>query len=62
VIEEYPEDKYLPSYLIRGEYEELVFHVHIATDVIEDNVRMVTAYVPDPSKWDANFRRRRQKP
>lgn len=60
VIEEYPEDKYLPSYLIRAEHEELVFHAHIATDVVEDNVRIATAYIPDPSKWGEDFRTRRR--
>ena len=59
VIEDYPEDKYLPSYLIRGEHGKLVFHVHIATDVALGNIRIVTAYVPDPSKWEKDFRTRR---
>ena len=26
IIESYPEDKYLPSFLVRGEYEGSVFH------------------------------------
>ncbi len=60
VIEQYPKDKYLPSYLIRAEEEALVFHVHIATDVAENNVRIVTAYIPDPSEWDKELRKRRR--
>jgi hypothetical protein len=59
IIEEYPRDKYLPSYLVRAVHKNLVFHVHIATDVVGDSIRIVTAYVPDPSKWDTEFRRRR---
>lgn len=59
IIEEYPKDKYLPSYLIRAEYGNLVFHVQIATDVVLENIRIVTTYVPDPSKWDEGFRTRR---
>lgn len=62
IIEEYPEDKYLLSYLIRAEHERLVFHVHIATDIIGDNVRIVTAYIPDPGRWEDDFRRRRRRP
>lgn len=62
IIEEYPEDKYLPSYLVRAEHAGITFHVHIATDVNGDNVRIVTAYIPDPSGWEEHFRRRRQKP
>jgi len=46
LIEEYPGDKYLPSYLIRAEHGNTVFHMQIATDVEGDNVRIVTVYVP----------------
>ena len=59
IIEEYPEDKYLPSYLIHAENGELVFHVQIATDIISENVRIVTTYIPEPSLWEEDFRRRR---
>ena len=59
IIEEYPSDKYLPSYLIRAEHETLVFHIQIATDVAFENIRIVTAYVPDPGKWSEDFRVRR---
>ena len=62
IIEAYPEDKYLPSYLVRAEHRGLVFHVHIATDVVGDNVRIVTAYLPEPTQWDEEFRRRRPRP
>lgn len=59
IIEEYPKDKYLPSYLLRAEHGELVFHVQIATDTILENVRIVTTYIPEPSQWERDFRRRR---
>ena len=59
IIEEYPRDKYLPSYLIRAEHRNSVFHIHVATDMLAENIRIVTAYVPDPGKWDADFRLRR---
>ena len=59
IIEAYPEDKYLPSYLVRADHRGLVFHVRIATDMMGDNVRIVTAYLPDPTQWDEEFRRRR---
>jgi hypothetical protein len=60
IIEEYPDDKYLPSYLLRAEHGGVAFHVQIAADVAEDNVRIVTAYLPDPTRWDEELRRRRQ--
>ena len=48
IIEEYPHDKYLPSFLVRGESAGCVFHAQIATDVEGENIRIVTMYTPDP--------------
>jgi hypothetical protein len=59
IIESYPEDKYLPSFLLRGEHESRVFHVQIAMDVQAGNVRIVTMYLPAPEEWDAELRVRR---
>ena len=47
IIESYPEDRYLPSFLVRGEAEGVVFHAHIATDVNDENVRIITMYLPE---------------
>jgi hypothetical protein len=59
IVESYPDDKYLPSFLLRGEYASRVFHVQIATDVQARNVRIVTMYLPAPEEWDSEFRVRR---
>ena len=59
VIEMYPDDKYLPSFLLRGEAEGYVFHAHVATDLAGANVRVVTMYQPAPNEWDEDFRVRR---
>jgi hypothetical protein len=59
IIESYPDDKYLPSFLVRGEFEGRVFHAQIATDVESRNVRVVTMYAPAPEEWDSQFRMRR---
>ena len=59
IIETYPRDKYLPSFLLRGEAPEFVFHALVATDLAGDNVRVVTMYLPDPERWDENGRLRR---
>jgi len=59
IIEQYPEDKYLPSYLLRSEYQRAIFHILYAVDVEGDNVRIITAYRPDPEEWDEGFRNRR---
>lgn len=58
VIESYPEDKYLPSYLVGAPG----FHVLFAVDAEGDNIRVVTAYRPDPEEWEPpDFKRRRAK-
>ena len=59
IIEAYPDDKYLPSFLLRGEHKGAVFHAQIATDVEGDNIRVVTMYTPDPDEWDERLRKRR---
>lgn len=57
-IEAYPDDKYLPSFLLRGEIRGAAFHAQIATDIEGNNVRVVTMYPPDPYEWDEGFRKR----
>jgi len=59
IIEAYPEDKYLPSFLVRGEANGAVFHAQVATDVEGDNIRVVTMYTPDADEWEDGFRKRR---
>ena len=59
IIEAYPQDKYLPSFLLWGDSGGSVFHAQIATDVEGDNIRVVTIYIPDPDEWDKEFRCRR---
>ncbi|MBI4473184.1 MAG: DUF4258 domain-containing protein [Acidobacteria bacterium] len=56
IIESYPEDKYLPSYLVLAAAS---FHVHFATDVEGDNVRIITVYWPDPDEWEPDLKTRR---
>lgn len=59
IIEAYPDDKYLPSFLLRGEIEGVAFHAQIATDVEGNNVRVVTMYTPSQAEWDEGFRKMR---
>ena len=56
IIESYPDDKYLPSYLVLGQG----CHVLFAVDVAGDNVRVVTAYRPDPRDWQQDLKTRRK--
>ena len=60
IIESYPDDKYLPSYLVYGCTDDVVFHVLFAGDVAGDNVRVVTAYRPDPREWLQDLKTRRK--
>ena len=59
LVESYPDDKYLPSYLILARHGAEVFHVLFAVDVQGDNVRVVTAYRPDPAEWHPDLKARR---
>jgi hypothetical protein len=56
IVEAYPDDKYLPSYLIIAAN---AFHVLFAVDVLGDNVRVVTAYRPTWADWMPDLRTRR---
>jgi hypothetical protein len=58
IIEEYPTDKYLPSFLLYAQLGAKIFHVQIAIDVQGDNVRIITAYQPDPSEWSEDLKKR----
>jgi len=61
IIESYPDDKYLPSYLVYGRFMDLTFHVLFAVDVPGHNVRVVTAYRPNPEEWSTDLKRRRSR-
>jgi len=59
IVEEYPEDKYFPSYLLLGRHGSVGFHVLFGVDVLAHNVRVVTAYYPDPEEWETDLKTRR---
>ena len=61
LVEAYPTDKYLPSYLLLARNDADVLHVLFAVDIAGDSVRAVTAYRPDPDEWEADLRSRRRK-
>ena len=56
-----PGSRYLPAALVRAEIRGEVIHVVFALDEEGDNVRVVTAYRPDPALWDRSFRRRKSR-
>jgi Domain of unknown function (DUF4258) len=62
LVEAYPDDKYLPSYLVLAHHDSDYFHILFAADVDGNNVRVVTAYRPDPNAWEENLTNRRLSP
>ena len=60
IIESYPEDKYLPSFLVLARGENFEFHALIAVDFDGNNVRMVTAYRPGQENWMPDLITRRK--
>ena len=61
LVEAYPNDKYLPSYLVLGRVHSCALHVLVAVDVKEENIHIVTAYHPDKNDWQDDMKTRRTK-
>jgi hypothetical protein len=60
IIEQYPNDKYFPSYLVRSEYKDDILHILVAVDEKADNIRIITAYRPALGEWEDGFKIRRR--
>ena len=56
LLETYPRDKYLPSYLAYGENDGDMMRILFAVDTEGHNARVVTAYRPNPEEWDKKLR------
>jgi hypothetical protein len=59
VIEDYPDDKPLPSRLVFGRVGSRPLHVVAADDAEAGETLVVTAYEPDPARWSPDFQRRK---
>jgi len=60
IIKSYPDDKYMPSYLVYSKVDDIIIHILFAVDIEHKNVRVVTAYRPDPSHWKKDLKTRRK--
>ena len=60
IIEAYPEDKYLPSFLLLAKGEKSTFHVLIGVDLEGKNIRIIAAYRPGQEQWMPDFMTRRK--
>lgn len=61
IIESYPDDKYLPSFLLRARSKERSSTRRSRPMSEGDNIRVVTMYAPDADEWDEGSRKRRTK-
>ncbi|MBN2718863.1 MAG: DUF4258 domain-containing protein [Deltaproteobacteria bacterium] len=59
VIEEYPKDEPFPSRLLLGWPARRPLHVVAADDDTDNITHVITAYLPNPEKWDDEFKRRK---
>lgn len=58
-IKTYPDDTPYPSELILSWSGSKPLHIVVATHTNDRVKFVVTAYIPDPSQWEADFRRRK---
>jgi len=58
VVEAYPDDHPYASSLMLGWCGARPVHVVMAENAEDNEVIVITAYEPDPARWDATFKRR----
>ena len=59
VIEDYSAEMPDPSRLIMGYQGKHPFHVVTSENPDENEITVVTVYLPDPNKWKKDFRSRK---
>lgn len=58
IIEDYPEDYPFPSCLILGKSVEKI--IHVVASIGDGMIYLITAYIPDPDKWEADWKTRKE--
>ena len=58
-IEHYPDDRPYPSYLALGWLARRPLHVVAAADADLSETIIITTYLPDPGRWESDFKTRR---
>jgi hypothetical protein len=61
VVEEYPNALPLPCQLMMGRTKGRYIHVVVARIEAKRRAIIITAYIPDPAKWEMDLRTRRKK-
>ena len=59
IIAHYPDDQPFPSLLLLGWNQGRPVHVVVAWNKRQGKCFVVTAYIPDPELWQADFKTRR---
>ena len=59
IIEEYPTDVSFPSCLILGMSINNKY-LHAVISLNENFINLITAYHPDPSRWNTDFKTRKE--
>lgn len=60
VIEDHPNDYPYPSFLLLGINQSTPVHVAAAKIPTSNECIVVTVYVPEPSRWSADFKTRKK--
>ncbi len=56
VIQHYPNDEPSPSWLMLGLSKGKALHVVFSRDTVTDFCIVITAYYPDPTVWNPDFK------
>ena len=59
IVEEYPDDKPFPSYLLLGYINNNPLHVVVAIDNNSKKAIIITVYKPDVLLWKDEFKKRK---
>lgn len=55
-IKDYPDDKPYPSRLLLGFKNGIPLHIVVATNIVDDQIIVVTAYIPDNAIWLSDYK------
>lgn len=58
IIEEYPDDRPLPSCLVLGMADKRILHIVVGCG--DEYISIITAYEPDITEWEPDFKTRKE--
>ncbi len=60
IIDESQDDSFLPGYLVYTQKGKEIFHLFVTVDFHNELVTIVTSYKPSLSRWERDFRTRKE--